>query len=73
MVAAFEGDPGPWLEVNRALRDALISYAADGVPTYRSVIRPGMPFEEIPILTKDVVRAIWQSPRRTGRWAGSRS
>ena len=56
MVAAFEGAPEPWWEVNRALRDAVVSYAAQRVPYYRSVVRPGTPFDELPILTKGVIR-----------------
>jgi phenylacetate-CoA ligase len=56
MVAAFEGPAEPWLEVNRTLRDATASYAAERSPYYRSMVRPGMSFEDIPILTKQTVR-----------------
>jgi phenylacetate-CoA ligase len=56
MVAAFEGEREPWGRVNRALRDAMVSYAAERSPYYRSVIRSGMTFEDIPILTKEVIR-----------------
>jgi phenylacetate-CoA ligase len=56
MVAAFEGPPEPWLAVNRAIRDATVAYAAERSPYYRSVVRPGMAFEEIPILTKEIIR-----------------
>jgi phenylacetate-CoA ligase len=73
MVAAFEGEPEPWLRVNRALRDALVSYAAVRSPYYRSVIRPGMAFEDIPILTKDVIRERYDELVAEGvhgdRWA----
>ena len=73
MVAAFEGEPEVWLGVSRALRDAMASYAAQRSPYYREVVRPGTPFEEIPILTKAVVRERNQSLLAEGvhrdRWA----
>jgi len=56
MVAAFEGQREPWLAVNRALRDAIVSYAAERSAYYRSVARPGMAFEDIPLLTKEILR-----------------
>lgn len=55
MVAAFEGEPGPWLAVNRALRDATVSYAVKRCAYYREVWTGR--FEDLPILTKDVIRA----------------
>jgi phenylacetate-CoA ligase len=77
MVTAFEGEAEPWLALNRALRDAMISYAAERSPYYRSVIRPGMPFGEIPILTKEVLRERYEDLIAEGvhrdRWAPSRT
>jgi phenylacetate-CoA ligase len=73
MVAAFEGEPEPWFRVNRALRNALVSYAAERSPYYRSVIRSGMTFEDIPILTKEVIRERYDDLVAEGvhrdRWA----
>jgi phenylacetate-CoA ligase len=54
MVAAFEGPPEPWLAVNRALRDAVVSYAGERTPYYRAV--SGGDFEDLPILTKEIIR-----------------
>jgi phenylacetate-CoA ligase len=56
MVAAFEGDPEPWLAVNRALRDTLVSYARRHSPYYGSMIPSGMQFEDVPILSRRLVR-----------------
>src|SRR5688572_6071856 len=56
MQAAFEGDPDVGLAVNRALRDAMVDYARRRVPFYREAIRPGMAFEDIPVLTKAIIR-----------------
>jgi phenylacetate-CoA ligase len=53
-VAAFEGNPERWLAVNRALRDAMASYAVERAPYYRSM--SGGAFEELPILTKEILR-----------------
>jgi hypothetical protein len=73
MVAAFEGRPEPSLALNRALRDAMVSYAAERCPYYRSAIRAGMAFEEIPILTKDVLKERYDDLIADGvhrdRWA----
>jgi phenylacetate-CoA ligase len=57
MQAAFEGDPRVWLEVIRSLRDAMVDYAAGRVPFWRRTIRPGMPFEDIPVLSKELIRS----------------
>jgi phenylacetate-CoA ligase len=77
MVAAFEGRPEPWLAVNRSLRDAMVSYAAERSPYYRAVIRPGIAFEDIPILTKDILRERYDDLIAEGvhrdRWAPSRT
>jgi phenylacetate-CoA ligase len=56
MVAAFEGEPGPWLAVNRSLRDAIVSYAVERSPYYRSVVPAAGAFERIPVLTKEILR-----------------
>ena len=72
MVAAFEGPPEPWLAVNRALRDAVVSYAAERCPYYRAAIGPGG-FDAIPILTKGIVRERFDDLLAEGvhrdRWA----
>jgi phenylacetate-CoA ligase len=77
MVAAFEGEPEEWLAVNRGLRDAMASYAAHRSPYYREVIRPGALFEEIPILTKEIVRTRHDDLLAEGvhrdRWAPDRT
>jgi hypothetical protein len=77
MVAAFEGSPGPWQEVNRALRDAVGSYAAERSPYYRSVIRTGMAFQDVPILTKEVIRERYDDLVAEGvhrdRWVPNRT
>ncbi len=77
MVAAFEGPPEPWLAVNRALRDAMVAYAAERSPYYRSVVRPGMAFEDIPILTKEIIRERYDDLIADGveqsRWWPSRT
>jgi len=71
MVAAFEGDPEPWLALNRALRDAMVSYAVERTPYYRSL--SGRPFEDLPLLTKDVLRGRFEDLIAEGvppeRWA----
>jgi phenylacetate-coenzyme A ligase PaaK-like adenylate-forming protein len=54
MVAAFEGKSERWLAVNRALRDAMVSYAVERSPYYRSM--SGGAFEDLPILTKEILR-----------------
>jgi phenylacetate-CoA ligase len=73
MVAAFEGRAEPSLALNRALRDAMVSYAAERCPYYRSAIPAGMAFEEIPILTKDVLKERYDELIADGvhrdRWA----
>jgi phenylacetate-CoA ligase len=56
MMAAYRGRPETWERVNRGLRDALVAYAGTRVPYYRRVAPPGTPFDEIPILTKTVIR-----------------
>jgi phenylacetate-CoA ligase len=77
MVAAFEGAPGPWQEVNRTLRDAVASYAAQRSPYYRSVIRAGMAFQDVPILTKEVIRERYDDLVAEGvhrdRWVPNRT
>jgi phenylacetate-CoA ligase len=77
MVAAFEGRPEPWLRVNRALRDAMVSYASHRSPYYGALIRPGMAFEEIPILTKETIRDRSEELGAEGihpdRWAPDRT
>jgi phenylacetate-CoA ligase len=77
MVAAFEGDAEPWLEVNRSLRDAMVSYAAEHSPYYRSVIELGMAFEDVPILTKQTVRERYHDLMAEGvhrdRWVERRT
>lgn len=77
MVAAFEGPPEPWLAVNQALRDATVAYATQSSPYYRSVIRPGMAFEDIPILTKQIIRERYDELIAEGversRWWPSRT
>jgi phenylacetate-CoA ligase len=55
-VAAFHGDTETWKRVNRALRDAMVDHARERSPYYRRRIRPGMPFDEIPLLTKALIR-----------------
>ena len=71
MVAAFEGEPEAWLPVNRTLRDALVSYAVERTPYYRSV--GGGAFEDLPILTKEIVRTRYEDLLAEGvhrdRWA----
>lgn len=57
MVTAFEGDTQTWRRVGRSLRDAMVDHARTRSPFHRRRIHPGMPFEEIPILTKAQVRA----------------
>jgi phenylacetate-CoA ligase len=73
MVAAFEEAPEPWRKVNRALRDAVVSYAAERSPYYRSMIRPGTAFKDVPILTKEVIRERYDDLIAEGvhrdRWA----
>lgn len=56
MCAALRGSAGPWREVNEALRDAVVDHAMRRVPFYREVGRPGAPFDELPVMTKDLVR-----------------
>jgi phenylacetate-CoA ligase len=77
MVAAYEGPPEPWLELNRTLRDAMVAYAVERSPYYRAVIRPGMDFEDIPVLTKQTVRQRSDDLLAEGvhrdRWAPSKT
>jgi hypothetical protein len=55
MLAAFE-DAGEWGRVHLATRDALVSYARGRCPYYGEAI-PSVPrFEDIPLLTKEIVR-----------------
>jgi phenylacetate-CoA ligase len=56
MVAAFE-DAGEWARAHLAARDALVSYARDRCRYYRKAIPPGQRFEDIPLLTKEIVRS----------------
>src|SRR5437868_747164 len=56
MVEAFLGNAEPWRSVNVGLRDAIVDFAGRHCPYYRNIIRPGEPFEEIPLLTKTIIR-----------------
>jgi phenylacetate-CoA ligase len=56
MRSAFEGDPEVWRRVTMSLRDAIVDHAVRHSPYYRRTIRPGSPFEAIPILTRSVIR-----------------
>lgn len=75
MVAAYEGEPEPWLAVNRALRDAVVSYATRRTPYYRSMA--GRAFEDLPILTKETIRTSHDDLLAEGvhrdRWAADRT
>ena len=57
MLSALEGDGAPWRRLNLALRDAILEHAVRTSPYYRRVVAPGTPFEEVPILTRALVRA----------------
>jgi phenylacetate-CoA ligase len=75
MVAAFEGNPERWLAVNRALREAMVSYAVERAPYYRSMSVGA--FENLPILTKEILRDrhddLIAEGVHTDRWATDRT
>jgi phenylacetate-CoA ligase len=56
MWEAYGGDAGAWRRVTEARRDAIVSYARRRSPYYERTIPEGTPFEEIPVLTKQVLR-----------------
>jgi phenylacetate-CoA ligase len=56
MQAAFE-DAGDWGREHLASRDALVSYARARCRYYREAIPSGTRFEDIPLLTKEMVRS----------------
>ena len=56
MCAALRGTAGTWRAVNEALRDAVVDHALRRTPYYRDAGGPGTPFDELPVMTKDVVR-----------------
>ena len=53
---AYEGDTDAWRPVTEAHRDALVAYAVERSPYYGRIIPRGAPFEEIPLLTKGLLR-----------------
>jgi phenylacetate-CoA ligase len=55
MIAAFE-DGRTWGPLHLAMRDALVRYARERCPYYREAIPPSAAFEEVPLLTRDMVR-----------------
>ncbi len=56
MLAAWQGDSGTWKVASCGLRDAMVRFAVERCRYYREVIDVGRPFEEIPILTKQIIR-----------------
>jgi len=56
MLEAYSGDPGIWLPINRGLRDAIVQSAARHTQHYREITAGAATFEDIPLLTKDLVR-----------------
>jgi phenylacetate-CoA ligase len=56
MRSAYEGDTDVWRRVTMANRDAMVDYAARQSPYYQGRLEPGTPFEEIPLLTKALIR-----------------
>jgi phenylacetate-CoA ligase len=56
MLEALDGDPAVWLSINRGLRDAIVGAAARRTRYYAHVAGGAETFEQIPLLTKDLVR-----------------
>jgi phenylacetate-CoA ligase len=57
MVAAYRGDSSTWAGINRGLRDAMVEFAGARSPYYRHVVDDANGgFEQLPILTKSLVR-----------------
>jgi len=56
MCAALRGTPEMWREVNEALRDALVDHALRRTPYYREIGSPGVPFRDLPVMTKEEIR-----------------
>ena len=56
MCAALGGTPDTWREVNQALRDAVVDHAIRRAPFYRDLGGSERPFDELPVMTKDVLR-----------------
>ncbi|HKM76267.1 MAG TPA: hypothetical protein VJZ32_07605 [Candidatus Bathyarchaeia archaeon] len=56
MLAAWQGDSGIWKAVTCGLRDAMVRFAVERCAYYHEVIDVGRPFEEIPILTRQIIR-----------------
>jgi phenylacetate-CoA ligase len=56
MSEALEGDPAVWLSINCGLRDAIVGAAARRTRYYARVVGGAETFEQIPLLTKDLVR-----------------
>jgi len=57
MVAAYTGDTSTWAGINRRLRDAMVEFAGARSPYYRRVVGDASGgFEQLPILTKSLVR-----------------
>jgi len=56
MHASWQADPKTWERVTHGLRDAMVKFAVDHSPYYRQVCVGQRTFEEIPLLTKDIIR-----------------
>lgn len=59
MALAAAGRREEWEPVTRGLRDALLDHARGASPYWRELLAPGLPFEEIPPLTKAIIRERW--------------
>ena len=53
---AYEGDSATWRRVTTSLRDALVDHAIRQCPYYARTIPRGGRFEDIPILTRALIR-----------------
>ncbi|MEQ9092728.1 MAG: hypothetical protein RLN63_01345, partial [Miltoncostaeaceae bacterium] len=66
MTLALEGRPQDWDPVVHGLRDALVTHARQTTPYWAAVAPRGIPFEEIPPLTKTIVRERWDDLHARG-------
>jgi phenylacetate-CoA ligase len=56
MRESYEGDAGIWLAINEGLRDGLVQAASRRCPYYTEISAGADSFEQLPLLTKQIVR-----------------